>query len=208
MGSFSDGFAIRLVRSPGLSVRWYPATSPLLRRSRSVPNGTMVDATLDTRDDGAVLRIDKVLVASIEPVDSNAIDLGRHICGSSSVLGRLHRWAMGIAIHQESDTLGDCVASGAFDEPCVLHLCGCGDGSTVVVADILVLDYCGFNMVDDAAVDGAADRLEVLLTTWRVCLGSDCSPASSRSMEDLEFTQNAHGSQCEAPATCASQSWC
>jgi len=198
LGSFPDGVVVGLVGSPSLSVRWYPATSPLLRRSRSVPNGTMVDATLDTRDDRAVLRIDKILVASVEPVDSNAIDLGRHSCGSSGVLGHLHRWPMGIAIHQESDTLGDCFASGAFDEPCVLHLCGCGDGGTVVVADILVLDYFGINMVDDAAVDGAADRLEVLLATWRVCLGSDCSPASSRAMEDLEFTQNVIGTSRQA----------
>jgi hypothetical protein len=72
---------------------------------------------------------------------------------------------MGFAVHQESSSFGDRFAGSAFDEPRLLYLRGLSDGGTLVATDCIFCDHCILDVVDDATVDGAEDRLEVQLAT-------------------------------------------
>ena len=98
---------------------------------------------------------------------------------------------MGIAVHQKSDSLGDYPTGSSFGEPCVLHLYDWRDGNTLVASDSIVCDYRDFHLLDDAAMDGAADRLEVLLATWRICFSGPGHTARTGALEDLELAQYA-----------------
>ena len=96
------------------------------------------------------------------------MDLARYRSGPCGLLGYVHCRPMGFAVHQESSSFGNRIAGSALDEPRLLHLRGRCYGSTLVDADSILCDHCVFDLVDDEAVDGEADRLEVLLATQRI----------------------------------------
>ena len=164
-GSFSARVLIWIAGGSCLSIRWDSAASPLLRRSRGVSDAALANASLDSGHDRVGIGNRQILIASIGTLDELSVDLHRYCGGPWRLFGSLHRRPMGFAVHQESDSFGDRIASGAFDEPRLLHLHGRSDGGTLVAADCILRDHCILDLVDDEAVDGAADRLEVLLAT-------------------------------------------
>ena len=115
------------------------------------------------------------------------MDLARYRSITRRLLGFLHRWPMGFSVHQESYSLGDCLTCSARDELSLLHLCGHGDGGTLVDSHCILCDHSGFDLVDDAAVDGTSYRLEVLFKTWLVLTCGLSHSSSSWTLEDLEL---------------------
>ena len=72
---------------------------------------------------------------------------------------------MGIAVCQKPDDCGNQCTDGARGHVRLRRLCNRRDGVPMVVADGDVCCFIDLDGLDDATLDGTANRLEVLLAT-------------------------------------------
>ena len=72
---------------------------------------------------------------------------------------------MGIAVCQEPNNCGNQCTDGALGHVRLLSLCNRRDGVAMVVALCDIRDFSDLDALDDATLDGTANRLEVLLAT-------------------------------------------
>jgi len=108
---------------------------------------------------------------------------------------------VGIAVCQKPHNCGNQCANGALGHVRLLPLCNRRDGVAMVVAHCDVRDFSDLDALDDAALDGTANRLEVLLATQRVSLRCPDDPACTGLVENLEHAQDIHGIASNAEST-------